>query len=132
MIDTLKTDPIAEVHKLTGGRGVDKAFDCAGGPETGPLAVKLTGIQGRAVIVGVSEEDSTINFNDFVFSERDVVGSWCYVHEFEAALALLADGRIAGESLISGRIRLDDIIEKGFEELIKNKESNVKILVSPD
>ena len=35
------------------------------------------------------------------------------------------------EPLITGKIKLDDIIEKGFEELLKNRESNIKILVSP-
>ncbi len=32
---------------------------------------------------------------------------------------------------ITGRIALDDIVAKGFDELITNKEENVKILVHP-
>jgi hypothetical protein len=33
--------------------------------------------------------------------------------------------------LITGRIGLDDILESGFKALVKYKEANVKILVSP-
>jgi hypothetical protein len=32
---------------------------------------------------------------------------------------------------ITGRVELDDIVGKGFDELINNKEENVKILVKP-
>ena len=46
-------------------------------------------------------------------------------------LALLADGRLKAEPLITGKIKLDDIVENGFKELLKNRESNIKILVSP-
>jgi (R,R)-butanediol dehydrogenase/meso-butanediol dehydrogenase/diacetyl reductase len=132
VVDPLKTEPVAEVRKLTDGLGVDKAFECVGSAETAPLAIQLAKVRGKAVIVGVFEGESKLNFNELVFYERDVVGVWCYVDEFEAALALLADGRIAGAPLITGRIKLENIIEKGFEELVVNKESNVKILVSPD
>lgn len=33
--------------------------------------------------------------------------------------------------MITGRIKLEDIVEKGFEELVNHKEENFKILVSP-
>jgi hypothetical protein len=41
-------------------------------------------------------------------------------------------GKIAGyEKLITGRINMDDIVEKGFDELINHKDKHIKILVSP-
>jgi (R,R)-butanediol dehydrogenase/meso-butanediol dehydrogenase/diacetyl reductase len=52
-----------------------------------------------------------------------------YYGEFDSAIALLADGRIKAEPLITGKIKLDDIVENGFDELLKNRESNIKILV---
>jgi (R,R)-butanediol dehydrogenase/meso-butanediol dehydrogenase/diacetyl reductase len=33
--------------------------------------------------------------------------------------------------MVTGRIRIDDIVEKGFEELVNNKDKHIKILVSP-
>jgi (R,R)-butanediol dehydrogenase/meso-butanediol dehydrogenase/diacetyl reductase len=32
---------------------------------------------------------------------------------------------------ITGRVQLEDIVEKGFEQLVHHKENNVKIIVSP-
>jgi (R,R)-butanediol dehydrogenase/meso-butanediol dehydrogenase/diacetyl reductase len=34
--------------------------------------------------------------------------------------------------MITGRITLDDIISKGFDELVHNKDANIKIIVRPN
>jgi (R,R)-butanediol dehydrogenase/meso-butanediol dehydrogenase/diacetyl reductase len=120
-----------QLLELTEGVGPDVVIECVGAPETGPMAVNLVRRGGRAVIMGVFSRPSTLHFNDLVFTEKEVVGSLCYVEEFKTVLRLLADGRLTGDELITGRIVLDDLIEKGFEELIRNKEEHVKILVRP-
>lgn len=33
--------------------------------------------------------------------------------------------------MVTSRIYLDDVVEKGFEELIKNKDHHIKIMVTP-
>ena len=33
--------------------------------------------------------------------------------------------------MVTARIGLDDVVQKGFEQLIQNKDQHVKILVSP-
>ena len=43
----------------------------------------------------------------------------------------MAKGAIKAENLITGKIALRDIMEKGFMELINNKDDNIKILVRP-
>ena len=83
------------------------------------------------MVVGIFEKPGEINYNDLVFQEKEVVGSLAYYGEFDTAIALLADGRLQAEPLITGKIKLDNIIEGGFEELLRNRESNIKILVSP-
>jgi (R,R)-butanediol dehydrogenase/meso-butanediol dehydrogenase/diacetyl reductase len=35
------------------------------------------------------------------------------------------------ERLVTSRIALDDIVEKGFEELVNHKDDHVKIMVTP-
>lgn len=132
VIDPTETDVVEEVRRLTGGLGADVAIECIGGEKTGPQAVELVRRGGKAVIVGIFEKPSQLHFNELVFFEKEVVGSLAYYGEFDTAISLLADGRIVGEPLITGKIKLDDIVEKGFEELIAHKESNIKILVSPN
>ncbi len=130
-------DPLERGYKeqlldQTKGVGPDVVIECVGASETAPMAVNLVRRGGRAVIMGVFSQPSTINFNDVVFTEKEVVGSLCYIDEYEKVLLLLADGRLSGEGLITGRIVLDDLIEKGFEELIRHKDKHLKILVRPN
>lgn len=35
------------------------------------------------------------------------------------------------EQLVTSRIMLDDVVDKGFEELLRNKDQQIKILVTP-
>lgn len=44
----------------------------------------------------------------------------------------MSSGEYKGfEKLITARIALDDVVTKGFEELVNNKDDHVKILVTP-
>ncbi|MBF0527698.1 MAG: 2,3-butanediol dehydrogenase [Deltaproteobacteria bacterium] len=130
VIDPTETNAAAEVRRLTDGAGVDVAFECVGGHQTGALTVDLARTGGRAVLVGIFEKPSEIHFNNLVFYEKEVLGSLAYYGDFKTAIALMADGRIVAEPMITGRIKLDDIVEKGFKELLANREQHIKILVS--
>ena len=83
-------------------------------------------------MVGIFEEASAFNFFDVVSTEKEVIGSLAYAGEFADVIALIAQGRLDVEPLITGRIALDNILERGFEELVNNKDQNVKIIVTPD
>ena len=47
----------AEILRLTGGRGVDVAFEAAGAPETPQQAASVTRIGGKVIIAGIPSED---------------------------------------------------------------------------
>jgi NADPH:quinone reductase-like Zn-dependent oxidoreductase len=51
VIETQEHDLVAEVAKLTGGRGVGYALDCVGGELTG-MVLRCLGLDGRLVIYG--------------------------------------------------------------------------------
>ncbi|MCX5045473.1 hypothetical protein OG921_20085 [Aldersonia sp. NBC_00410] len=58
-------------------------------------------------------------------------GSLAYAGDHPATIAMIADGKVDAYQFITGRIGLDGIVTDGFDELITNKEENVKILVRP-
>ena len=60
-----------------------------------------------------------------------MLGSPAYAHDPPATIEMAASGRVDPFQFITGGIRLDDIVKKGFRELIDNKEGNVKVLVQP-
>lgn len=124
-------DVFKRVWEATGGFGADVAFECIGNEKTAPMAVNLTRKGGKTVIVGLFEKESSVNFNNIMLAERHVIGVFGHRGEFSVVIDLLADGRIKAEPMITRKISLDDIVEKGFKELVNRKEENIKILVTP-
>jgi (R,R)-butanediol dehydrogenase / meso-butanediol dehydrogenase / diacetyl reductase len=133
ILDPKECDVIAEIKKLTNGSGADVSFECIGNKHTGPLAIEAIRNCGRAVIVGIFEEPSSFNFFSLSATDKVVIGTLAYtIDDFAGVAKLLASGQLKAEPLITGRIKLDDIVEKGFEELVNNKDANIKIIVSPN
>lgn len=122
-----------EVKKLTGGLGVDAAFETTGakiGFDTGLDSLKF---EGTMVITSIWENEVSFNPNVLVFSEKKIIGTLAYRHEFPATIAQMSDGRIKAEGYITKKIHLDNIVEDGFGTLTgPEKKKHVKILVTPD
>jgi (R,R)-butanediol dehydrogenase/meso-butanediol dehydrogenase/diacetyl reductase len=132
VLDPTEIDVVARIKELTGGLGADVAIECIGNKKTAPLAIQLIRKQGTAVMVGIFEEASELNFFEITATEKHVVGSLAYNGDFASTIEFLNDGRIDARPLITGRIKLADIVSKGFEELVNHKEQNIKIIVSPN
>ncbi len=122
-------NPVQKLLELTGGIGADAAIECVGYPDTPQLTVELIRRGGIAVLVGVFAKAGTFDFSTITFSERMLVGSSIYVHEGRTVIDLLADGRIDPSGLITSVVPLKDAIERGFEQLVRNKETNIKTLL---
>jgi (R,R)-butanediol dehydrogenase/meso-butanediol dehydrogenase/diacetyl reductase len=131
VIDPVKEDPVTAIGELTGGAGADVVIECSGVEATGILAGRIARRKGRVVVMGVFEHPAPLDYTDLVYGEKTVMGSMGGYGVFDEAIQVMAEGKFDGESLITGRIGLDDILG-GFDDLIKHKEENVKILVSPD
>jgi S-(hydroxymethyl)glutathione dehydrogenase/alcohol dehydrogenase len=76
-VNASQTDPVARIKELTGGQGVDYAFEVIGLPETISQSVEVLRKRGVAVIIGVTRRETTIPLETFpmVFQERTVMGS---------------------------------------------------------
>ncbi|EXJ59802.1 hypothetical protein A1O7_03949 [Cladophialophora yegresii CBS 114405] len=129
-----RSEKVGDVcRELTGGKGVDVVFDCAGvqpGLEAGFDALKHS---GTYVNVAVWEKPIQIQFLMFFFKEINIRSSCCYNEEdFKEVMELMSKGAFKGyERMVTSRISLEDTQSKGFEELINNKDDQIKILISP-
>jgi len=121
--------PVKQVAGLTDGLGVDISFECVGHPDTPQLALDLARSGGTTVVMGVFEKPSSFQFMSMMFNQKTLVGSPIYVDEARTVIALLADKRIDPRRLITARVPLKNAVEMGFEKLITNKETNIKILL---
>ena len=122
-------DPEKRVKDLTDGLGVDISFECVGVQATAQLAQKLARNGGTIVIVGVFASPPLVDLFDLMFHQKTIMGSPIYVHEAETVIALLANKRIDPGRLITSIVHLKDAVEKGFKQLIKDQEHEVKILL---
>ncbi|WP_329126271.1 zinc-dependent alcohol dehydrogenase [Streptomyces sp. NBC_01465] len=95
-------DVPALVGQWTGNAGADVAFEvsgAAGGVET---AVDVLGVRGRLCLVAIHPRPREVNLHRFFWRELTLVGARLYDrYDFERAVALVADGTIPAERLIS-------------------------------
>ena len=126
-------DPVAEVKKLTGGRGVDYAIEAVGTVKTYEMAFAMLRRGGKLSAFGITggEDEMKIRPFDFVLGEKKVTGSCAGVgQDWPDAMTEIASGRIDPKPLFSMKVPLEDL-DWALHELRKDP-SLFKIFVSPD
>jgi len=136
VLDPNETDVVQAIKDNTGGLGVDVVIECVGGDEcdgpTVPVGLSILRRGGRMMVAGIFEKNVEINPNELVFFEKQLWGCLSATpKDVEAAVSLLKENKIQADPMITGRIKVDDIVEKGFEELLANRHKNLKIIVTP-
>ena len=75
-VDARAGDPVAEIRRLTGGRGVDVALELIGLPLTMRQAVQSLAVLGRAVIAGITRQPFEIYpYGELLGKEAEVLGA---------------------------------------------------------
>ena len=132
ILDPSEVDVVAEVMKLTNGAGVDVAFECTSVNKVLDTLVAAMKPTGKVVIVSIWSKPATINVHSVVMKELDVCGTIAYCNDHAETIKLVESGKINLKPFITQRIKLDELISEGFERLIHNNESAVKIIVNPN
>lgn len=117
--------------------GFDTSFDCSGVPATFTTSIGALSVGGTAVNVAIWA-DKPISYQPMCLSyqEKFATGSMGYiVKDFEEVVKALDNGLIpldVAKLMITGKVGVKDAVSVGYKSLIEHKESNVKILVSPN
>lgn len=122
-------DVVEAIQDASAG-GVDFAFEVTGIPSVLSQCIGATHPGGEIVIVSIWESNASFQPNTLVIKERTTRGIIAYRHVYPAVMALMQRGYFGAEDLVTDRIALDDVVEKGFEQLLNDK-SQIKIMVSP-
>ncbi len=131
VIDPSQIDSVTEIQKLTDGLGADVAIECIGSEKTAPLAIALVRKGGTVVMAGIFTKESTVDFFDVAVAEKRIIGSFGYFTEFPEVIEWFAEGKLDPLPLLTGTIALEDVVEKGFKELLSGQSDNIKIIVKP-
>lgn len=115
-IDAAHGDPVAQLYELIPD-GVDYAFDAIGRTSTTEQAIRMLGLGGAAVIVGLPPTGSSASFDPLVLAEADqrILGSnYGSVRpsiDIPAMVDRYMEGQLLLEPLISGRRPLAEAAE---------------------
>lgn len=131
VLDPSTTDVAATLKDLFEGIGVDAAIECSGNERALQTCLASVRSAGRVAQTGLHTRPASID--PMMLAQRDIalVGTWCYpVTDFPRIVGLIASGRCPVEKVVSAKIAIDDIVEKGFEALLSPTGDQIKVLVN--
>ncbi|GKZ88001.1 hypothetical protein CBS115989_2721 [Aspergillus niger] len=130
ILDPREVDVAAKVRELTDGVGVDVVFDTAGVEVALNGAIAACRTHGTIVNIAVWEKRPAIRVNELMYSEINYTGSALYDESaFREVIRALSYGQLKPERMVTSKIRLDEVVEKGFQALVDDRDSHCKILV---
>jgi 2-desacetyl-2-hydroxyethyl bacteriochlorophyllide A dehydrogenase len=132
-INAAKTDPVAEIKRLSGGRGVDVALELIGLPLTMQQAVESLAKFGRAVMVGVTQKTIEVApYRDLVLREGEIIGSSDHLaQELPTLIELARRGTLNLSGVVTDTLPLDaDAINAAMDRL-EHFSDDVRVVITP-
>jgi len=122
-VDAARTDAVAGVRGLTGGRGADYAFEAAGTEATLQQALEAARPGGTVVILGKTQVDARVSLRfGSLMGERLITrssyGGARPRRDFPLLARMYLDGRLKLDELITRRLALAEIND-GFRDMAK-------------
>ncbi|HEX7125548.1 MAG TPA: alcohol dehydrogenase catalytic domain-containing protein [Thermodesulfobacteriota bacterium] len=133
-LDVREADAYRRVRDLTGGRGVDVAFECAGGDQDATLRQALGAVKrgGRVVQVGTfAENRATVPANDLQDQELELLGARGHPNAIEPCIRLVADGIVDVAPMVTHRVGLEGAAD-ALRMMAFERSRGVKTLLLPN
>jgi D-arabinose 1-dehydrogenase-like Zn-dependent alcohol dehydrogenase len=132
-VNAAETDPVAELKRLTGGRGVDVALEVIGLPLTMRQSIASLAKLGRAVIVGVTGETFEVApYTQLIPTEAEIIG--CSDHlaqELPTLIELARRGTLDLSGVVTETVPLDaDAINAAMDRLDQFAD-DVRVVIMP-
>ena len=102
VVDPIEEDVVARMESLTGGKGPDVVFDCAGTGSTLDQAFNIVRRSGQVVLVAVSWQPVPVLPVNWMGREvrlQSSFGAW--PDDYRIALDLIGSGRVTIEPMVS-------------------------------
>ena len=118
---------VEEVRAVTGGHGVERAFDCSANDKGRATAIRATRKWGKIAFVG---EGGSVTFDpspDMLHDQKTIYGSWVTsIWKMEDLVERLVRWGIHPEDLITHRFSLDEA-DKAYELMASGKCGKVAV-----
>lgn len=125
------TDVVAEIMRLSGGRGVDVAFEAAGASETPEQAAAVTRPGGKVVVVGIPADD-TMTMTATTIRRKGLTIKLVrrMKHTYPRAIRLVQTGAVDVKRLATHRFPLERIAE-AFELVAAYDDGVLRAIIRP-
>ncbi|NMC70485.1 MAG: alcohol dehydrogenase catalytic domain-containing protein [Myxococcales bacterium] len=132
VINAKQTQNLAkDVRKLTGGMGVDVAFECIGNPATMEAAFGTIRKGGRLVVVGYTDKPMSLPVMKIMYFEQEVIGSLgCRPVDYPPLIEMARLGKVRVREMVTHRFPLAEI-NKAFDLLRSGDPSCLRAVVIP-
>jgi S-(hydroxymethyl)mycothiol dehydrogenase len=126
VVDASATDAVEAVRELTGGKGVDFAFEATGRAEPVEQMIRMLAFAGTATMVGVQAQGAKATFDlgdpDLGVFENKITlrvnhgGDTIPQSDFPQLARYYLDGKLDLDAMVTKRIALEDV-EAAFEDM---------------
>jgi threonine dehydrogenase-like Zn-dependent dehydrogenase len=134
VIDFKAADPVAEVMRLTDGRGVDVAIEALGTQGTFEAALRSLRPGGTLSSLGVYSSDLTIPLSAFSagLGDNTIVTTLCPggKERMRRLMEVVSSGRADLGALVTHRFKLDDI-EAAYDLFSHQRDGVLKVAITP-
>jgi len=134
VVDFKTSDPVAEIMRLTDGRGVDVAIEALGTQTTFESALRVLRPGGTLSSLGVYSTDLKIPLDAFAAGLADlkIVTTLCPggKERMRRLLAVVASGRVDLKPLVTHRFKLDQI-EAAYDLFSHQRDGVLKVAITP-
>ena len=134
VVDFSKSDPVAEIMRLTDGRGVDVAIEALGRQQTFESALRVLRPGGTLSSLGVYSTDLKIPLDAFLagLGDHTIRTTLCPggKERMRRLMDVIASSRLDTRPLVTHRFKLDDI-EKAYDLFAHQRDGVLKVAITP-
>lgn len=133
-INSKQTDPVEEIKRQTGGKGVDVALELIGLPLTQKQALQSAGPMGRVVLVGLSNKKLPVDtYREILGNEVELIGSNDHnLHELPRLMDFASKKILDVSKVVSNTIPLEaDKINEALDNLEKF-DAGIRTVIVPE
>ena len=134
VIDASRVDPVEEILRLTGGRGVDVAIEALGTQATFEAALRVLRPGGTLSSLGVYSTDLTIPLGAFAagLGDHKFITTLCPggKERMRRLISVIASGRVDLGAMVTHRFKLADI-EAAYDLFGNQRDGVLKVAITP-
>ena len=134
VVDISRCDPVEEILRLTGGRGVDVAIEALGTQATFEAGLRVLRPGGTLSSLGVYSADLTVPVGPFAAGLGDyrIITTLCPggKERMRRLLSVVESGRVDFGALVTHRFALDDI-EAAYDLFAHQRDGVLKVAIRP-